>query len=78
MMEKEILMLMKLLRQSEMYHALIMKSLVTLNKNVRKVKHMKAILIVQNAEARQMKLNNTLRKTYDLDQVHINLIIVKF
>ena len=78
MMEKEILMLMKLLRQSEMFHVLIMKSLVTLNKNVRRVKHMKAILIVQNAEARPMKLNNTLRKTYDLDQVHINLIRVKF
>ena len=63
MMVKEILMLMKLLRQSEMFHVLIMKSLGTLNKNVRRVKHMKAILIVQNAEARQMKLNNTLRKT---------------
>lgn len=63
MMVKEILMLMKLLRQSEMYHVLIMKSSATLNKNVRKVKHMKAILIVQNAEVKQMKLNNTLRKT---------------
>lgn len=63
MMEKEILMLMKLLRQSEMYRVLIMKSSATLNKNVRRVKHMKAILIVQNAEVKQMKLNNTLRKT---------------